>query len=104
MTARPIYSIRVEDMISHVEWMLDREDEEVAAGRVELADYADRPPVSQIGMAFARAWQEANHERVTRLLADLDSVQAEIDAEVELVRLDRARSDLTIADGEEVTS
>jgi len=95
VTARPIYTIVVEDMVSHVEWTLMRDDDEVTAGRVELADYDQHQPLRQIGLAFARAWQEANSERVGRLLEDLDT-------ERQLQAIDAAVSELTRTDAEEV--
>jgi hypothetical protein len=77
MTARPIYTIIVEDMVSHVEWTLMRDEDEVDGGWVELSAYSKHEPLRQIGLAFARAWQEANSERVRRLLEDLDTGQVD---------------------------
>ena len=95
MTARPIYTIVVEDMVSHVEWTLMRDDDEVTAGRVELADYDQHQPLRQIGLAFARAWQEANSERVRRLLDDLDAARVE---QQHLAKIERERSEVELQD------
>lgn len=99
MSPRPIYGIAVEDFVDHVEWFLTRDGDEVATGRVELAAYEARPEVSAVGMAFARAWQEANHERVTRFLDDLAAAHAQVRAEREL---DEALSELVREQAEEV--
>jgi len=99
MSPRPIYGILVEDFIDHIEWTLARDNTEVATGRVDLDAYTARPEVSAVGMAFARAWQEANHERVTRFLDDLHDAHAQARAEH---ALDIAHSELVRADAEEV--
>lgn len=98
MTARPIYGIAVEDFVDHVEWTLTRDGDEVATGRVELAAYQARPEVSMVGMAFARAWQDANHERVTRFLDDLHTVQTVAKIEETVRAIERQRSDAELQD------
>jgi hypothetical protein len=85
MTARPIYTIVVEDMVSHVEWTLMRDDDEVVAGRVELADGpAEHAPIHlRVGYATSVAWYRANQERTRRLVEDLEGTEEQHLAKIE---------------------
>jgi hypothetical protein len=95
MTARPIYTILVEDMVSHVEWTLMRDDDEVVAGRVELT-ITDRTPLPyRLAFAFGVAWRAAEKERNRRLLEDLECGQVE---EEHLAKIEQERSEAELQD------